>query len=50
MKNFCNGFLKKYATGIINFEKKETIPLSTEKDKLYLKQELCHICKKKIYH
>ena len=22
MKNFCNGFLKKYATGIINFEKK----------------------------
>ena len=32
---------------IINFEKMEMIPLTYEEDELYLKQKVCHICKKK---
>ena len=38
--------LKKHAMKIINYEKKEMIPLSKEEKKSYKKQEACHICQK----
>ena len=41
--------IKNHALKIINYEKKEMIPLSKEKDKSYKEQEVCHICKKKFY-
>ena len=31
---------------IINYEKKEMIPLSDEENKSYERQKVCHICKK----
>ena len=34
---------------IINYEKKEMIPLTYEENKSYKKQETCHICKEKLY-
>ena len=46
MKKFCKD-LKKHATKIINYEKKEMIPLTIEKSKSYHDQKLCYICKKK---
>ena len=46
MKGFCKD-LKKHATEIINFQKKEIIQLSIEENEPYLKKELCHKCKKK---
>ena len=41
--------LKDHALKIINYEKKEMIPLSEEEDKSYEEQNVCHICKKKFY-
>ena len=32
---------------IINFEKREMIPLTKEENKSYKEQETCHICKGK---
>ena len=49
MEKFCRG-ISEHATKIINFEKKY-IPLSDEEDDLkqksYLKQKICPICKNK---
>ena len=45
MKNFCLD-LREYATKIINYEKKEMIPLTKTEEKNHNKQEVCHICKK----
>ena len=36
--------LKDSAMKIINYEKKEIIPLSKEENKSYKEQEACHIC------
>ena len=38
--------LKKHATKIINYEKKEMIPLTDKENKFYEKQRVCYICKK----
>ena len=38
--------LREHATKIINYEKKEMIPLTKKEEKKYNKQEVCHICKK----
>ena len=45
MERFCKN-LKQHATRIINYEKKEIIPLIDEKNKSYKKQKFCYICKK----
>ena len=45
MKNFYKD-LKEHATKIINYEKKEMIPLTYEKNKSSKKQRFCYICKK----
>ena len=42
MKNVCKN-LKEHATKIINYEKKEMLPLTKEERKLYSKQKVCHI-------
>ena len=47
MKNFCLD-LREHATEIINYEKKEMIPLNKKEDKKQNKRKVCHICKKKI--
>ena len=39
--------LKECAMKIINYEKKEMIPLTYEESKSYKEQEACHICEKK---
>ena len=39
--------LKRRAMKIINYEKKEMIPLTYEENKSYKEQEACHICKEK---
>ena len=44
-KNFCSD-LREHATKIINYEKKEMIPLTKKEEKKHNKQEDCHICKK----
>ena len=57
VKNFFLD-LRKHATKIINYEKKEMIPLTKKEEKKHNKQEVCYICKKgfstddsnKIYH
>ena len=46
MENFCL-HLREHATKIINYEKKEVIPLTKKEDKKHNKQEVCHICKKR---
>ena len=38
--------LREHATKIINYEKKEMIPLTKKEEKNYNKQKVCHICKK----
>ena len=48
VKKFCKD-LKEHATNIINYEKKEMIPLTDEENESYLKEEVCHVCKKRIY-
>ena len=44
-KKFCLD-VRENATKIINYEKKEMIPLTKKEEKKYKKQEICHICKK----
>ena len=46
MKNFCED-LKVHVTKIINFEKKEMIPLTVKESKSYHEQNACYIWKKK---
>ena len=46
MKNFCLD-LREHVTKIINYEKKEMIPLTEEEEKMHNKQKVCHICKKR---
>ena len=45
MKKFCL-HLKEHATKIINYEKKEMIPLTKKEEKNHNKQNICHICRK----
>ena len=45
MKIFCND-LKDQANKIINYEKKEMIPLNDEEKEAYENQKICHICEK----
>ena len=45
MQNFCLD-LKEHATKIINYEKKEMIPLTKKKKKNHNKQKACYKCKK----
>ena len=45
MKNFCLD-LREHATKIINYKKKEMIPLTKREEKKHNKQEICYICKK----
>ena len=47
MKNFCLD-LREHVTKIINYEKKEMIPLTKKEEKKHNKQEVCYICKKYI--
>ena len=44
MKNSCLD-LKEHATKIINYEKKQMIPLTKEGKKIYRKLKVCYICK-----
>ena len=46
MKNFCLD-LREHVTKMINYEKKEMIPLTKKEEKMYNKQKVCHICKKR---
>ena len=46
MKNFYLD-LRQHATKIINYEKKEMIPLTKKEEKKHNKQKVCHICKKR---
>ena len=45
MEKFCKD-LKERAMRIVNYEKKEMIPLTVEENKSYEKQAVCYICKK----
>ena len=45
MKKFCLN-LREHATKIINYEKKEIIPLTKKEEKNHNKQKVCHICRK----
>ena len=45
MERFCKD-LKEHATKIINYEKQEMIPLTSEERKLHRKQKVWQICKK----
>ena len=45
VKNFYLD-LREHATKIINYEKKEIIPLTKREEKKHKKQKVCHICKK----
>ena len=42
MERLCKD-LKDHATKIINYEKKEMIPLTDEENKSYKKQTVCYI-------
>ena len=46
MEKSCKD-LRKHATRIFNYEKKEIIPLTDEVNKFYKEQKVCHICKKR---
>ena len=46
MKNFCLD-LREHGTKIINYEKKEMIPLTKEEKKMHNSQKVCYICKKR---
>ena len=43
MEKFCKD-LREHAMKIINYEKKEMIPLTDEENKSYEEYEVCHIC------
>ena len=45
MEKFCKD-LKDQAMKIINYEKKEMIPLTDEEKESYEKQKVCYICEK----
>ena len=45
MEIFCKD-LKKLATKIVNYEKKEMILLTNKENKSYPKQKVCYICNK----
>ena len=45
MKRFCKD-LKDHATKIIDFKKKDMIPLTKDEKDNYNKENICHICKK----
>ena len=45
MKNVCLD-LREHATKLINYEKKEMIPLTKQKKKTHRRQKKCHICNK----
>ena len=45
MKNFCLD-LREHVTKIINYEKKEMIPLIKGEKDWHNQQNVCHICKK----
>ena len=45
MTEFCK-VLKEHVTRIINYEKKEMIPLMKEEEKMHRRQKKCFICKK----
>ena len=45
MEKFCKD-LRDQAMKIINYEKKEIIPLTNEEKESYEKQKVCYICKK----
>ena len=45
MKKFCKN-LREHVTKIINYEKKDMIPLTKKEEKHHNKQKVCHICKK----
>ena len=45
MKKFCKD-LREHATKIINYEKKDMIPLTKKEEKNHDNQKVCHICKK----
>ena len=45
MRRFCKD-LKDHATKIIDFKKKDMIPLTKEEKDNYNKENICHICKK----
>ena len=45
MKNFCLD-LREHATKMINYEKKEMLPLTEKEEKKHNKQEISYICKK----
>ena len=45
MKRFCKD-LKDHATKIIDFKKKNNVPLTKEEKDNYNKENICHICKK----
>ena len=39
---------KEHATKMINYEKKEMIPLTKKEEKNHNKQKVCHICRKEL--
>ena len=45
MERFCKN-LREHAMKIINYEKKERIPLTNEENEYYEMQKVCYICKK----
>ena len=45
MKKFCKD-LREHATKIINYEKKDMIPLTKKEEKKHNNQKVCYICKK----
>ena len=45
MKNFCLD-LREHTTEIINYGKKEMIPLTKEEKKMHNELKICYICKK----
>ena len=45
VKKFCKD-LREHATKIINYEKKEMIPLTKKEEKKHNKPEVCYICRK----
>ena len=46
MESFCKD-LREHAMKIMNYEKKEMIPLTNDENELYEMQKVCYICKKK---
>ena len=47
VEKFCKD-LKELRMEMINFKKKEMIPLTNKEIKSYEKQKVCHICEKKV--